>query len=127
MQIAMIAAGKAEVADPALIGESEQESLPLQGLEIVAARALFTPEGEESNNIMKTIKVCINDAKKCKMRHAIKMIAQLVAVSKYMKLRARYKNHGGCKRPISMQALQLQVGWAKVHTLLVRSDTMHCI
>ena len=87
------------MADPALIGESERESRPLQGPEIAAARALFTPEGEVSNDIMKTIKACINDAKKCKTRRAIKTIAQLVAVSEYTKLRARYKNHGGCKRP----------------------------
>ena len=99
MQIATITARKAEVADPALIRESEQESLPLQGQEIVATCALFTLEGEESNDIMKTIKACINNAKKCKTRCAIKTIAQLVAVSEYMKLRTQYKNHGGCKQP----------------------------
>jgi len=55
MQIATITARKAEVADPALIRESEQESLPLQGQEIVATCALFTLEGEESNDIMKII------------------------------------------------------------------------
>ena len=95
----MIAARKAEAADLALIGELEWESLPLQGLEIAAMCALFTLEGEESNDIMKTIKACINNAKKCKTRCAIKTIAQLVAVSEYMKLRAQYKNHGGCKQP----------------------------
>jgi len=99
MQIATIAARKAEVADLALIRESEWESLLLQGLEIVAMSTLFTPEREESNDIIKTIKACINNAKKCKTRHAIKTIAQLVAVSEYTKLCMWYKNYGGCKWP----------------------------
>jgi hypothetical protein len=55
MQIAQIAAGEAEAADLALIMESEQESLPLQGPEIVAMCMLFTLAGKESRDFMKTI------------------------------------------------------------------------
>jgi hypothetical protein len=55
--------------------------------------ALFTPERDETNDIMKTIKSCIKDAKKCKIRHAIKMITQLVVVSKYTKLCAQYSHY----------------------------------
>jgi hypothetical protein len=94
-----IAAGEAEAADPALIEESERESLPLQGPEIAATRALFTPAGKESRDIMKTIQSCIKEARKCKTRRAVKMITQLVAMSEYINLRARYKKHKGCKRP----------------------------
>ena len=71
----------------------------MQGPEIAAARALFTPAGEESTDIMKTIQSCIKEARKCKTRRAVKMITQLVAVSEYINLRARYKKHKGCKRP----------------------------
>jgi hypothetical protein len=102
MQIAMIAAQEAEAAqaaDPALTEESERESLPLQGSEIAATRTLFTPEDNEPRDIIKTIHSCLKDAKKCKTRRAIKMITQLVAVSKYIKLRVRYKKHKVCKQP----------------------------
>ena len=94
-----IAAGEAEAADPTLIEESERESLPLQGLEIAATCALFAPAGKESRDIMKTIQSCIKEARKCKTRCAVKMITQLVAVSKYINLRAQYKKHKGCKQP----------------------------
>jgi hypothetical protein len=94
-----IAAGEAEAADPALIEESERESLLLQGPEIAAVPALFTPAGEESRDIMKTIQSCIKEARKCKTRHAVKMITQLVAVSEYINLHTRYKKHKGCKQP----------------------------
>ncbi len=66
MQIVQIATGEAEVADPALIEELEQESLLLQGPEIAAACALFTLAGKESRDIMKTIHSCIKEARKCK-------------------------------------------------------------
>jgi len=99
MQIAMIVAQEAEVADPALTEESEQESLPLQGSEIVAACTLFTLEDNKPRDIMKTIHSCLKDAKKCKTRCAIKMITQLVAVSEYIKLHAQYRKHKVCKQP----------------------------
>jgi hypothetical protein len=98
----MIAARESEAAqaaDLALTEELERESLPLQGSEIAAMRTLFTPEDNEPRDIIKTIHSCLKDAKKCKTRDAIKMITQLVAVSKYIKLRARYKKHKVCKRP----------------------------
>jgi hypothetical protein len=102
MQIAMIAAGAAEADDPALTEDSERESLPFRGPEIAAARTLFTPpedDSDEPRDIMKIIESCLKDAKKCKTRRAVKLITQLIAVSEYIKLRARYKNHKVCKRP----------------------------
>src|SRR5216683_4460048 len=99
MQITMITAKEAEVADLALIENLEWESLLLQGLEIVAAHTLFTPAGKESRDIIKTIHSCIKEAKKCKTQHAVKAITQLVSVSKYIKLRVQYKKHKGCKWP----------------------------
>ena len=83
------------MADPALIEESERESLPLQGPEIVAARTLFTPAGKESRDIMKTIHSCIKEARKCKTRCAVKMITQLVPMSEYINLCVWYKKHKG--------------------------------
>ncbi len=99
MQIMMIAAKEAEVADPALIKDLEWESLLLQGLEIVAMCTLFTLAGEESRDIMKIIYSCIKEVKKCKTQHAVKTITQLVSVSKYIKLCVWYKKHKGCKQP----------------------------
>ena len=94
-QIAMIATGEAEAADPALTEESEQESLPFRGPEIVAMCALFTLEdnSDEPRDIMKIIASCLKDAKRCKTRRAFKMITQLVAMSEYIKLHVRYKKH----------------------------------
>ena len=101
-QIAMIAAREAEAAqaaDLALTEELEWESLPLQGSEIAATHMLFTPENNGPRDFIKAIYSCLKDAKKCKTRRAIKMITQLVAVSEYIKLRARYKKHKVCKWP----------------------------
>jgi len=99
MQIAMITTREAEVADLALTEESEQESLPFQGPEIAAVHTLFTLEdnSDEPRDIIKIIKSCLKDAKKCKTRCAVKIITQLVAVSKYIKLHAQYKKHKVCK------------------------------
>ncbi len=94
-----IAAGEAEAADLALIEELEWESLPLQGPEIVATRTLFTLAGKESRDIIKTIHSCIKEARKCKTQYTVKMITQLVAVSKYINLHTWYKKHKGCKWP----------------------------
>jgi hypothetical protein len=123
----MIAAGEAEAADPALIEESEREFLPLQGPEIARTRALFTPEGEASNDIMKTIQSCINDAKKCKTRRAVKMITQLVAVSEYTKLRARYKKRKGCKRPNLNASLAIarRMGKGAYFARQIRHNTLY--
>jgi len=65
----------------------------------VATCTLFTPEdnSDEPRDIIKIIKSCLKDAKKCKTRCAVKIITQLVAVSKYIKLHAQYKKHKVCK------------------------------
>jgi hypothetical protein len=92
-----------ESVDPNLTMDSEQQSLPVQGPAIEAARALFTPEESEDNhepgNILEIIRSCLKEIKKHNTRHAIKMISQLTAVSEYIKLRARYQKHNACKRP----------------------------
>jgi hypothetical protein len=86
-------------ADPALIEELEWKSLLLQGLEIAAACALSTPASEESRDIIKIIHSCIKEVRKCKTWCAVKIITQLVALSKYINLCAWYKKHKGCKQP----------------------------
>jgi hypothetical protein len=65
----------------------------------VAACALYTPKDNSDGpkDIMKIITSCLKDAKRCKTRCAFKMITQLVAVSKYIKLHTWYKKHKVCK------------------------------
>jgi len=82
----------------------------LQGPEIAAVCVLFTPAGEESRDIMKTIHSCIKEVKKCKTWHAVKTIIQLLSVSEYIKLHARYKKHKGCKWP-NLNASTAIVSW----------------
>ena len=130
MQIAMITAQEVEVADPAdpaLTKESEWESLPLQGSEIAAARTLFTLGDNDPRDIMKTIHSCLKDAKKCKMRCAIKMITQLIAVSEYIKLHTRYKKYKACKRPNlnASIAIASRMGKGSYFAHQIRHNTLH--
>ena len=48
---------------------------------------------------MKIIQTCLKDVEKNNSKHAIKMLSQLIAVSEYIKLRARYKTFKACKQP----------------------------
>jgi hypothetical protein len=48
---------------------------------------------------MTIIQSCLKDIKRSNTRYAIKSLTQLTAVSKYVKLRARYQKHKACKRP----------------------------
>ena len=94
----------AHAADAHAIRDSES-SLPLDDPEIEAARILFAPEDsevEESKDITKIIQSCLDavkDVKQHKNQRAIKMLAQLIAVSEYVKLRVRYKSCKTCKQP----------------------------
>jgi hypothetical protein len=74
--------------------------------EIEAARILFAPEDslevQESRDIMQIVRSCLDDVKHMKQHNnlrAIKMLSQLIALSEYVKLRARYKSCKACKRP----------------------------
>ncbi len=95
MQIVINATREAEVADPALTEELEWESFLFQEPEIVAMCILFTLEDDldKPRDIIKIIQSCLKDAKKCKIRHVVKIIMQLVAVSEYIKLHMWYKKH----------------------------------
>jgi hypothetical protein len=98
-------AGEARAADALVIRDSEELSLPLDNPDIEAARVFFAPEDSEINesrDIMKIIQSCLDDvkdAKQCNNLRAIKMLSQLIAVSEYIKLRARYKLCKACKQP----------------------------
>jgi hypothetical protein len=110
-----------------LTEELEQESLPLQGSDIVATCVLFTPGDNEPRDIMKTIHSCLKDAKKCKTRCAIKMITQLIAVSEYIKLCARYKKYKACKRPNlnASIAIASRMGKGSYFARQIRHNTLH--
>jgi len=85
----MIAMEEAEIREPDAMKDLEQPSLPLQGEAIKSACKLFTPEESEdnkANDIMKIIGSCLKDAKKYNMKHTIKSLSHLVAVSEYVQL-----------------------------------------
>jgi len=66
MQTAMIAIQEAEIKDPEVIQDSEQQSLPLQGPAIESTCTLFTPEEMEDNkmnNLEEVIASCLKEAK----------------------------------------------------------------
>lgn len=93
---------EAEINEPEVTVDSEQHSLPLQGPAIESARNLFTPEevdNDEVDDLEKIIGSCLKDAKGQNTRYAIKSLSHLIAVSEYVKLRARYRNTKACKRP----------------------------
>jgi len=102
MQIATISMERADLTDPEATWESEQQSLPLQEPAIESTCMLFTPEEVEDNgaiDIKEIIGSCLKDAKRNNTRYAIKSLSQLIAVSEYVDLRARYKETTACKRP----------------------------
>ena|SRR6266851_6395225 len=96
MQIAVIAAEKAEGDHPDLTQDLEQESLPLEGHAFEDAQELFTPESKDISTIIQS---CLKDVKKCNSKHAIKALSKLIAVSEYVQLCAWYKKHNTCKQP----------------------------
>jgi hypothetical protein len=88
---------------PDITRDSEQPSLPLEQPTIEATRELFLPEDDDSEpvDIMEIIQSCLKDLKKynSNSKHAIKSLSQLIAVSEYTKLRARYNTSKACKQP----------------------------
>lgn len=98
-----------EIADPMVTVDSEEQSLPSQGPVIESADTPFTPDEIEDNaNDLETIIAsCIKDMKRCNTRHAIKSLTHLVAVSEYVKLRARYRNTKACQQPCLSASLAI--------------------
>jgi hypothetical protein len=87
---------------PDITRDSEQPSLPLEAPAIEATRELFVPEEDNTpaeSDIKKIIHTCIKDVERHNSKYAIKTLSLLIAVSEYIKLRARYKNSNACKQP----------------------------
>lgn len=106
----MIAMQDAEITHPEATQDSEQQSLPSQGPNIESACALFTPEeskDNKTNDLENIIAFCLKDAKRHNTTYAIKSLSHLVAVSEYVKLRARYRNTKVCKRPCLSASLAI--------------------
>jgi len=98
----MLTAQEADIMDPEVMQDLEQQSLPLQGPVIESACALFMPEDLEDNgmnDLEHIIGSCLKDTKRNNMSYAIKSLSHLVAVSEYIKLCALYQNSNTCKRP----------------------------
>ncbi len=76
---------------------------------------------------MKIIKSCLKDAKKCKTRRAVKIITQLVAVSEYIKLCARYKKHKVCKQSNLNASIAIAswMGKGSYFACQIRHNTIH--
>ena len=98
----MITMQEAEIRDPEAIQDLEQQSLPSQGPAIESTCTLFTPEEMEDNkasNLEEIVASCLKEAKRNNTAYAIKSLSHLIAVSEYVKLRARYRNTKASKRP----------------------------
>ncbi len=96
---------KARATDAHAIRNSEDPSLPLDEPEIEAAHillALEESEINESGDIMEIVQSCLKEIKPLKQHNhvrMIKMLSQLIAVSKYVKLHTLYKSSKACKQP----------------------------
>ena len=102
MQAATISIEKVDLTDPEVTQDSEQQSLPLQEPAVKSTCMLFTPEEVEDNeaiDIKDIIGSCLKDAKWNNTTYAIKSLSQLISMSEYVDLRARYKGTKACKRP----------------------------
>ena len=102
MKIVIIAMQEAEIKDPEVIQDSEQQCLPSPGHAIESTCTLFTPEEMEDNkasNLEEIIVSCLKEAKRNNMTYAIKCLSHLVTVSEYVKLHACYQNTKASKHP----------------------------
>jgi hypothetical protein len=120
------------LTDPDLTQDSERQSLPLQEPAIEAARALFTPEEEDPlgpPDIMEIILSCLKEVKKSRTKYAIKTLSQLIAVSEYVKLRARYQKHNACKRPClnASIAVARRMGKGPYFARQIRHNELHLL
>jgi hypothetical protein len=81
-----------EATNPDLIRDLEQSALLEQEPAVEAAQELFVVEEDDhTTNIVNIIESCLKDIKKIKSKHPTKMLSQLISVSEYIKLRARYQ------------------------------------
>ena len=68
--------------------------------EVVDAHEFFeVEEHKQLQTIKQIVAVCLRDIKKLRTIHSIKMVAQLTAVTEYVKLWECYWRHGRCKQP----------------------------
>ena len=110
-------AERAQAAEAHTIRDSEEPLLPLDTPEVEAACRLFALEDLEidrSWDINDIIHSCLKDVKTLNWHNpdcAIKAISQLVAISKYIDLRAKYKSTKVCKQP------SLKVGIVIAHQI----------
>ena len=95
----MIAMQEVEIADLMVTVDLEEQSLPSQGPVIKSADTPFTPDEIEdnANDLEMIIASCIKNMKRCNIRHAIKSLTHLVAMSEYVKLYAHYRNMKACQ------------------------------
>jgi hypothetical protein len=87
---------EADLTQPEATRDSEQQALPLQEPAIEGTSI----QDSGAIDIKEIIRSCLEDAKRQNnTRFAIKSLFQLIAVSEYVDLRARYKKTKACKRP----------------------------
>ena len=79
---------------------ADSESLQVDPPEISAARDLLEADDhDEAPDIFEIVKAYLQDVKKLKSAHSLKVVTQLTAVLEYAKLRNQYQHHNKCKRP----------------------------
>jgi hypothetical protein len=89
-----------ETTNADLIRDLEWSALPKQEPAVQVAQELFgAEEDNHTMNIMKIIQSCLKDINKIKSKHAMKMLSQIISVSEYIKLHARYRQHNSCMQP----------------------------
>ncbi len=124
-----------EITDPKATQDSEQQSLLSQGPAIESACDLFIPEESEpseddqANDLENIIGSCLKDAKRNNTTYAIKSLSHLVAVSEYVKLRARYRNIKTCKRPCLSASIAIarQMGKGPYFARQIRHNELYLL
>ena len=112
--------------------DSERQSLPSQGPAIESACDLFIPEEsneDEGNDLEHIIGSCLKDARRNNTAYAIKSLSHLIAVSEYVKLRARYRNTKSCKRPClsASIAIACRMGKGPYFTHQIQHNELHLL
>ena len=116
-----------EAANPHLIRDSEQSVLSEQEPAVEVAQELFVAEEDDhATNIVNIIQSCLKDIKKIKSKHPTKMLSQLISVSEYIKLRARYQQHNLCTQPClsASMAIAHQMGKGPYYACQIRHNVL---
>jgi hypothetical protein len=116
-----------EAANPDLIRDSEQSALPEQEPAVEAAQELFVAEEDDhAMDIVNIIQSCLKDIKKIKSKHPTKMLSQLISVSEYIKLRARYRQHKLCTWPClsASMAITRRMGKGPYYARQIRHNAL---